>query len=153
MQEEQESPSNDSAPSGVERRGFRFMLKHLLIAVAVIAVLLVIWVGNFRKAVTVRASTASDPVRESYFGFDNDNAEARNILVVEGGFTKGTWLSASLSAVQSGVEEWGQRNGARGMGDRGMWARGMWARGMGASVDQQPSAGLNLGLLSECLVG
>jgi hypothetical protein len=95
-----EPPSKELASA--ERSGVRFTLKYLLISLAVLAVVFAIWAGYFRKVVTVRAATANDPVRESYFGFDNDNAEARNIVVVKGGFTKGTWLSASLAAVQNG---------------------------------------------------
>ena len=85
-----------------ERRRLRFTLRQLLCAVAVVAVLLAIWVGYFRKVVTVREATASDPVRERYFGFHHDDAQVRNVVVVTGGFTKSTWLSASLSAVQNG---------------------------------------------------
>ena len=100
--EEQTAPSNEREARTSERRRFQFTLKQLLFAVAVVAVLLTIWVSLFRKVVNVRAATASDPVRERYFGFYAEDAEIRNVVVLNGGFTKNTWLSASLSAVQSG---------------------------------------------------
>ncbi len=102
MPEEPDPPSTEREPSISLRRRFRFTLKQLSIAIAVIAILVATWVGFFRKVVAVRAANASDPVWERYFGFDTARAEVRNVVVVRGGFTKSTWLSASLFAVQSG---------------------------------------------------
>ncbi len=97
--------SNDPTASSPEPRRFRFTLKQLSIAVAVVAVVLAIWVGLLRKVVTIRPARGDDPVRERYFGIDDDNAEIRNIAVARGTFTKSTWLSASLTAVQGGQSQ------------------------------------------------
>jgi len=85
-----------------ERGRFRFTLKQLSIAVALVAVLLGNWVGFIRKAVTIRPARGDDEIRESYFGIDGEDAEIRNIAVAKGTFTKSTRLSASLIAVQGG---------------------------------------------------
>ena len=102
MSEEQTTApkARESPPS--ERRGLRFTLRQLFVGIAVVAILLGIWVGWIRKVVTIRPAGDSDPVRGRYFGIDDENANIRNIAVANGTFTKSTWLSASLSAVQGG---------------------------------------------------
>jgi hypothetical protein len=90
--------------SGIPRiRRFQFGIKHLLLATAVIALLLGIWMGYIRKAVVVRKAAPSDRIYERYFGFSNEDVKARNILVATGTFTKSTWLTGSLYLVQNGV--------------------------------------------------
>jgi len=102
VHEQQTPPSNHGDVAAMKRIRFRYTLKQLSIAIAVIAVLLAAWVAYFRKVVTVRAATTADPVRKNYFGLEFHDAEVRNVVVVSGGFTRSTWLSACLYAVQSG---------------------------------------------------
>ena len=85
-----------------KRPRFRFTVRQLLLAVLVAAVLLGFWIGCVRKIVAVRRVRNDDRVYERYFGIDRDATEIRNIAVVEGTFTKGTWLSASLFLIRSG---------------------------------------------------
>lgn len=80
---------------------FQYRIKHLLLAVAVVAVALSIWSSYVHKPLAVRGAEPSDPTYEQYFSFA-EGMKARNILVVEGSFTKGTWLSGSLYLVQRG---------------------------------------------------
>jgi hypothetical protein len=102
----EEVPASNDPQASPERHGFRFTLKQLSIAIAVIALVLTVWVGLIRKDVTIRPARSGDPIRERYFGFDREDIEIRNVAVVNGTFTKSTWLTASLIAVQGGrVEE------------------------------------------------
>jgi hypothetical protein len=82
------------------RPAFRFTLKQLFLAIVVVAALLGIWAGWIRKVAIIRPATRDDPVRERYFGIDDEEAQVRNFAVVKGTFTKSTWLSSSLYAVQ-----------------------------------------------------
>jgi len=81
---------------------FRFTLRQLLIATAAIGLLFGVWAWFIHKELTVRPATPADAVAKNYFGFESDDLAPRNIAVVSGTFTKSTWLSASLSVVQSG---------------------------------------------------
>lgn len=84
---------------------FRFTLKQLFIAIGVISLLLGFWAGWMRKVVTVRPARSDDKIRERYFGIDEGKAKVRNIAVVKGTFTRSTWLSASLFAVEGGQNQ------------------------------------------------
>jgi len=84
------------------------------VAIAVFAVLVVLYLLSEGlliscNSVTIRATDETDTKYESqqYFGiWAKDNTAIRNIAVVEGTFTKSTWLSAWLYVVKAGsVEE------------------------------------------------
>ncbi len=63
--------------------------------------LLIAW-----RPIVVRAAIPSDPVRDDYFGIDSWekdlNFVVRNIAVIEGTFSRDSWVSACLYDVQSG---------------------------------------------------
>jgi len=99
---EQAAPSNEPQASALRRRTFRFALKHLIPAIAVVALLLVLCVSLSGNVLNVRAATACDPVQEWYFGLDAQNADIRNVAVMRGAFTMNTRLCVSLFAVQHG---------------------------------------------------
>jgi hypothetical protein len=83
-----------------------FTIKQLLLAIALFAVVLAIWLVWTRKAVTVRPAEPDNQVYSKYFGIDEEAKQLRNIAVVEGTFTKSTWLSSSLYFVKAGqIEE------------------------------------------------
>lgn len=84
---------------------FRFSLKQLFIAIGVISLLLGFWAGWIRKVVTVRPARSDDKIRQRYFGIDEEKAQVRNIAIAKGTFTKSTWLSASLFAIQGGQSQ------------------------------------------------
>lgn len=88
--------------SRLPTRRFRFTLRQVLIAVFIIAACLGIWVGLVRKAVVVRPAVLSDRLYEEYFGINDENTTPRNVVVVEGVFSKNTWISASLYLVEAG---------------------------------------------------
>jgi hypothetical protein len=80
-----------------------FTLKQLLIAVLVLSVCSAVYFGLSRKVVSIREAGADDPIHKRYFGIDGEAGFAiRNIAVVEGSFSRSTWLSATLYAVRSG---------------------------------------------------
>lgn len=55
------------------------------------------------RPIIVRAATADDKIAPRYFGFDVETVDSvRNIAVVEGTFSKDTWLSAVQYVVRSG---------------------------------------------------
>ena len=81
---------------------FQFSLRTLLILMAVVAVGLGIWATFLRKIVTIRSVTADDLVHKRYFGIDDDVNRIRNIVVVEGVFSRSTWLSSELYLVEAG---------------------------------------------------
>lgn len=97
-----QTPSSNQANATPGKAGFRFTLKQLLFAIAVVSVVLAIWIGFVHKVVNVRPASSDDIVREHYFGIDEERTEIRNIVVAKGTFTNSTWLSASLFAVQRG---------------------------------------------------
>ncbi len=83
------------------------------VAIAVIAVLVVPYLFSEGlliscRSVTVRATGEADKKQDSqrYFGiWAKDNTAIRNIAVVEGTFSKSTWLSAWLYVVKAGAVE------------------------------------------------
>jgi hypothetical protein len=98
------APPSLGRPKSGQR--FRFTIKQLLVAILIFSVVLAVWLGWFREAVIVRPPTSNAPVLERYFGIDDPTSEIRNIAVVEGVFTKSTWLSGALYLVRAGkVEE------------------------------------------------
>jgi hypothetical protein len=84
----------------------RFTTKQLLLAIALFAGVFAIGLVWTRKVVTVRPAEPHDHVYPDYFGIDEGAEQVRNIAVVEGTFTKSTWLSSSLYSVKAGqIEE------------------------------------------------
>lgn len=74
------------------------------VAVAIVALVFCGWF--LRSVVDVRAATATERTYERYFGIDSYEEDVvatfRNIAVVTGTFTLGTWMSASLYHVNRG---------------------------------------------------
>jgi hypothetical protein len=77
---------------------FRFTLKQLFLAVALVAIGFGTWHWLTRKVVVVRAPRAEDRV----FG-DESLKSRRNVAVVTGRFMKGTSLLAKLYLAHSGI--------------------------------------------------
>ncbi len=101
---------NEATVSSMPKR-FYWKLCGTVVAAAIIVLLFVPYCP-FRglllagKPVTVRAADENDKVYERYFGITaKDGTVIRNIAVVEGTFTKSTWLSAWLYAVKAGSKE------------------------------------------------
>lgn len=82
---------------------FHFTIKQLLLAVLCIAAAFGVWNWLFRP-ITFRPATNADRVydRDRYFMIDSDDAHVRNIVVVEGVFSRNNALSAALFAVEAG---------------------------------------------------
>ena len=84
-----------------EKNWRRFSMKRLFLIVLLPAVALGVYRWLFAP-VTIRPATASDPIRERYFGFEAEKVTIRNIAIAEGTFSHSTWLSTAFYLVEAG---------------------------------------------------
>lgn len=80
---------------------FHFTIKQLLLAVFCIAAVFGVWNWLFRS-VAFRPAANNDRVYDRYFMIDSSDAHVRNIVVVEGVFSRNNALSATLLTVEAG---------------------------------------------------
>jgi hypothetical protein len=98
------SPMPDDQPT----RRFRFTLKQLFLAVALVAIGLGLWHHLFRQVVVVRVTTPAD----NLLGGESLRSR-RHVAVVTGRLSEGTSISAVVYLVQSGLVTEGERHLAR----------------------------------------
>jgi hypothetical protein len=106
-----DKPESEPIVAAMPKRSYWKLYGTVAAVVATIVLLVPYWPFEglllSGKPVTIRAADENDKVYERYFGiWAKDVTVIRNIAVVEGTFTKSTWLSAWLYAVKAGkVEE------------------------------------------------